>query len=62
MWVLTGGGPGDASRLIVLYIYEVGFKRYEMGYAAALSLTLFFVLIVLTVVQFRISRRWVHYE
>jgi multiple sugar transport system permease protein len=62
VWVLTGGGPGDASRLIVLYIYEVGFKRYEMGYAAALSLTLFFVLIVLTVVQFRISRRWVHYE
>lgn len=62
VWVLTGGGPGDASRLIVLYIYEVGFKRYEMGYAAALSLTLFFVLIVLTIVQFRISRRWVHYE
>jgi multiple sugar transport system permease protein len=62
VWVLTGGGPGDATRLIVLYIYEVGFKRYEMGYAAALSLTLFLVLIVLTIVQFRISRRWVHYE
>jgi multiple sugar transport system permease protein len=62
VWVLTGGGPGDATRLIVLYIYEVGFKRYEMGYAAALSLTLFLVLIVLTIVQFRVSRRWVHYE
>jgi multiple sugar transport system permease protein len=62
VWVLTGGGPGDATRLIVLYIYEVGFKRYEMGYAAALSLTLFLVLIVLTVVQFRVSRRWVHYD
>jgi multiple sugar transport system permease protein len=62
VWVLTGGGPGDATRLIVLYIYEVGFKRYEMGYAAALSLTLFLVLIVLTIVQFRVSRRWVHYD
>ena len=62
VWVLTGGGPGDATRLIVLYIYEVGFKRYEMGYAAALSLTLFLVLIVLTIVQFRVSRRRVHYD
>jgi multiple sugar transport system permease protein len=62
VWVLTGGGPGDATRLIVLYIYEIGFKRYEMGYAAAVSLTLFLILIALTVVQFRVSRRWVHYE
>ncbi len=62
VWVLTNGGPGDATRLIVLYIYEVGFKRFEMGYAAALSLTLFVVLIVLTIIQFRISRRWVHYD
>lgn len=62
VWVLTGGGPGDATRLIVLYIYEMGFKRFEMGYAAAVSLTLFAVLIVLTLVQFRLSRRWVHYD
>lgn len=61
-YVLTGGGPGDASRLIVLYIYEVGFKRFEMGYAAALSLTLFAILIALTVLQFVVARRWVHYE
>jgi multiple sugar transport system permease protein len=61
-WVLTGGGPGDATRLIVLYIYEIGFKRFEMGYAAAVSLTLFAVLLMLTFIQFRISRRWVHYD
>ena len=60
--MLTGGGPGDASRLIVLYIYEVGFKRFEMGYAAALSLTLFAILIALTMLQFVMARRWVHYE
>ena len=60
VWVLTEGGPGDASRIIVLYIYEIGFKRFEMGYAAAVSLTLFAVLILLTIVQFRVSRRWGH--
>jgi multiple sugar transport system permease protein len=61
-WVLTSGGPGDATRLIVIYIYEVGFKRFEMGYAAAVSLTLFLVLIAITLIQFRVSQRWVHYE
>ena len=60
--MLTDGGPGDATRLIVLYVYEIGFKRFEMGYAAAVSLTLFAVLIALTVIQFRMSRRWVHYD
>jgi multiple sugar transport system permease protein len=62
VWVLTEGGPADATRLIVLYIYELGFKRFEMGYAATVSLTLFLILIALTLLQFRISRRWVHYE
>jgi multiple sugar transport system permease protein len=62
VWVLTDGGPGDASRLIVLYIYEVGFRRFEMGYASAVSMTLFLVLIALTLIQFFFSRRWVHYE
>jgi len=62
VWVLTGGGPGDATRLIVLYVYEIGFKRFEMGYAAAVSLTLFAILVVLTLLQFRLSRRWVHYD
>jgi multiple sugar transport system permease protein len=61
-WVLTSGGPGDATRLIVLYIYEIGFKRFEMGYAAAVSLTLFAILILLTLFQFQVSRRWVHYD
>ena len=39
-YVLTEGGPGDASRTISMYIYEVAFKRYEMGYAATISVFL----------------------
>jgi len=60
--VLTNGGPGDATRSIVLYIYEVAFKIFNMGYASALAMTLFAIILVLTVMQFIASRRWVHYE
>ena len=60
--VLTAGGPGDATRSVVLYIYEIAFRRFDMGYAAAVSMTLFVIILLLTIVQFIISRRWVHYE
>ena len=60
--VLTRGGPGDATRSVVLYIYEIAFRRFDMGYAAAVSMTLFAIILALTVLQFIISRRWVHYE
>jgi len=61
-WVLTEGGPADASRLIALYIYELGFKRFDMGYASVVSLTLLAILLILTLVQFWGARKWVHYE
>lgn len=60
--VLTAGGPGDATRSVVLYIYEIAFRTFNMGYAAAVSMTLFAIILVLTILQFWISRRWVHYE
>ena len=61
-WVLTQGGPGDASRLIAIHIYELGFKYFDMGYAAVVSLTLLVILLVLTLIQFWGARKWVHYE
>jgi len=61
-YVLTEGGPGDASRTIAMYIYEMAFKRYEMGYASAVALSLLIVLVGLTLFQLWGSRRWVHYE
>ncbi len=60
--VLTEGGPGDSTRTVVMYIFEKAFQRFDMGYAAAISMTLFAIILVLTLIQFRISRRWVHYE
>lgn len=60
--VLTRGGPGDASRSLVMYIYENAFQFFEMGYASAVAITLFIMIMLLTLVQFRLGRAWVHYE
>lgn len=60
--ILTNGGPGDATRTIVLYLYEQGFRFFDMGYASAIAITLFVIILVLTLIQFRISRRWVFYQ
>jgi multiple sugar transport system permease protein len=61
-YVLTNGGPGDASRTIAMYIYEVGFKKFDMGYAATVSLSLLVILVTLTLVQNWLSEKWVHYD
>jgi multiple sugar transport system permease protein len=62
IFVLTRGGPGDASRSLVMYIYENAFQFFEMGYASAVAITLFIIIMLLTLVQFRVGRAWVHYE
>lgn len=63
IFVLTpDGGPMGSTRTIVFYIYETAFRSFDMGYAAALSLVVFVIVLVATVVQLRFSRRWVHYE
>ena len=61
-YVLTRGGPGGATRTIVMYIYETGFRFFNMGYAATVSLSLFIFIATLTLVQLKISGRWVFYR
>ncbi len=60
--VLTQGGPGDASRTIVQYLYDRAFGDFQLGYASAVGITFALVLVVLTAIQFRFSRRWTFYE
>jgi len=60
--VLTQGGPGDASRTIVEYLYDRAFGDFDLGYASAIGITFTLVLVVLTAIQFRLSRRWTYYE
>ena len=50
--LLTGGGPGGASRPIVLFVYELAFGRWELGYAMAASEILFLLVLMLTIVQY----------
>jgi multiple sugar transport system permease protein len=61
-YILTAGGPGDASRTVVMYIYETGFRFFQMGYASTVALSLFLIVVVLTLIQFRLSRIWVFYQ
>lgn len=60
--IMTNGGPGTATTTLVLYIYQVGFQSFEMGYAAAVALVLFAAIFVFTVIQFLLQRRWVTYD
>jgi multiple sugar transport system permease protein len=60
--ILTRGGPGDASRTVVMYIYEQGFRYFQMGYASSVAVMLFIVIAGLTLLQFRASQRWVFYQ
>jgi multiple sugar transport system permease protein len=61
-YVMTRGGPGDATRFYVLYLYNKAFELYEMGYASAMAWLLFVVVLALTLVTLRSSRSRVHYE
>lgn len=61
-YVMTGGGPVYATLTLVLHVYNNAFRNFQMGYASALAYVLFFILLGLTIFQFRLQRRWVHYE
>ena len=61
-YVVTQGGPGDASLFYLLYLYRNAFSYFRMGYASALAWVLFAFTLVLTAVIFRSARRWVFYE
>ena len=54
--VTTQGGPSGATRVVVWYIYEYAFERFNMGYSSTISMAVFLILIVLTVVQVRLFR------
>jgi multiple sugar transport system permease protein len=57
IYVLTNGGPVNTTRTIVLYLYQIAFQKYEMGYASAIAWLTFLILIGLTYVQFRLMGR-----
>lgn len=61
-YVLTGGGPNNATLTMVLYIYREGFMLFHFGYASALAWILFAIILVFTLLIVRSSAVWVYYE
>lgn len=54
--IATRGGPVDSSRVLQYYIYDVAFGRFQFGYASAMSVALLVVLVVITFLQYRLTR------
>ncbi|MFG1732972.1 carbohydrate ABC transporter permease [Paenibacillus sp. 843] len=61
-YVMTNGGPNNASLFYVFYLYREAFQFSRMGSASAIAWVLFLIIMVLTYVVFRTSNKWVYYE
>ncbi len=59
--IMTDGGPMNSSNVFVLYLYQNAFQWFKTGYASAIALILFIIIMVITLIQNRLSKRWVHY-
>jgi multiple sugar transport system permease protein len=62
VYVMTGGGPNNSTQVVVQQVYDLTFRYGQAGTASALSWLLFFVILIVTLVQFYGQRRWVNYD
>ena len=60
--ILTGGGPANATLFVLLYLYNKAFLIFQMGYASAIAWVLFVIILIFTLINFAMARRWVYYE
>lgn len=61
VWVMTAGGPAGSTSVVMERIVRNAFTYRQMGYASAMSWLFFAIILAITVVQFRLQRRWVNY-
>ena len=61
-FVMTNGGPNNASLFYVLHLYRNAFSYFKMGYASALAWVLFVIILACTLLVFKSSPLWVYYE
>ena len=61
-FIMTDGGPANASLFYMLYLYRQAFSFFKMGYASALAWVLFVAILLLTVILFATAKFWVYYE
>lgn len=62
IYVLTGGGPANATSVYIYYIYQNAFQGSRMGYASAMAWILFVIIATITFVQWKLQKRWVIYD
>ena len=61
-FIMTAGGPNNATMFVILYLYQNAFVYQRMGYASALAWVLFTLILLLTILIYRSSNSWVYYE
>ena len=57
-YLLTGGGPSDATLTLAMYLYQIGFSQFSLGYAAAIGYSLALIAVVVAIFQFGLFRLW----
>lgn len=60
--IMTDGGPGSATTVFLERIYKYAFEQYKMGMASAYSWIMFVLILLFTLIQFRLQRKWVNYD
>ena len=60
--VMTNGGPGRATNVLVIHTYNTAFRQFRFGYSSAIAMVLFAFVMVITIIQFYMERRWVEYS
>jgi len=61
-YIMTAGGPNNSTMMYVLYLFNLAFRQFHMGYASALAWVYFIIIMLFTVLVFRSSAAWVYYE
>ena len=61
IFVMTNGGPGNATNVLIYYLYQSAFEFGQLGYASAMAWVIFVILGIITFVQWRLQKRWVFY-
>jgi len=62
VFVMTSGGPVNSTMMYVLWLYNLAFRQFRMGFASALAWVFFILMMVLTILIFKSSDAWVYYE
>ena len=60
--VMTNGGPGRATNVLVIHTYNTAFRQFKFGYSSAIAMVLFVIVLGITIIQFYMEKRWVEYS